>query len=155
MNVEFVNPFLNAILNVLSTMAMIEAEAGKPYVKANKTALGDVSGMIGMAGDKVKGSFAITFTEKCILHIASQMLGEEISTVDDTVRDLVGEITNMVSGGAKRELSEKGYKFEMAIPSSITGKNHTITHKTTGAIIVVPFTIQEIGDFFVEVCFEN
>jgi len=83
-----------------------------------------------------------------------KMLGESLDSIDGTVRDVVGEITNMVSGGAKKVLSEKGYKFEMAIPTTITGKSHSITHKTKGAIIVVPFTT-EAGNFFVEVCFEN
>ena len=154
MNVEFINPFLDAILNVLSTMAQTEAITGKAYIKDDSQALGDVTGMIGLAGNQVRGSLAITFTEAAILNISSKMLGESLDSIDGTVRDVVGEITNMVSGGAKKVLSEKGYKFEMAIPTTITGKSHSITHKTKGAIIVVPFTT-EAGNFFVEVCFEN
>jgi len=154
MNVEFVNPFLDAIMNVLTTMAQSEAQADKPYLKEDCLAQGEVTGMIGLAGDRVKGSLAITFTTPAILHITSQMLGEELTEIDETVKDLVGEITNMVSGGAKKALSEKGYKFEMAIPTTITGKSHTITHKTLGAVVVVPFEMDS-GKFFVEVCFED
>ncbi|MBF0564139.1 MAG: chemotaxis protein CheX, partial [Nitrospirae bacterium] len=66
----------------------------------------------------------------------------------------VGEITNMVTGGAKKILAERGYKFEMAIPTTIVGKNHVITHKTRGPIVIVPFKTT-FGDFFVEVCFEK
>ncbi len=156
MNVEFVNPFLDAILNVLSTMAMTEAQPGRPTLKKGHMALGEITGMIGLAGGQVKGSLAITFTGPAIIHIATQMLGEEIKTVDDTVRDLVGEITNMVSGGAKKVLAEKGYKFEMAIPTTITGKDHTITHKTSGHVIVVPFNLgDDKGEFYVEVCVQD
>lgn len=154
MNVDFINPFLDAILNVLATMAQTEAKAEKPYVKESVQAMGDITGMIGLAGHQVRGSLAITFTESAILDIASKMLGETLTSLDGTVSDVVGEITNMVSGGAKKSLAEKGYKFEMAIPSTIAGKNHTITHKTRGSIIVVPFTTAA-GSFCVEVCFEK
>lgn len=154
MNVEFVNPFLGALINVLATMAMTEAKPGKPTLKSDNVSKGDVTGLIGLAGEQTKGSLAITFTESAILHIASQMLGETLDTLDDTVADMVGEITNMVTGGAKKMLAEKGYRFELAIPSTIIGKNHTINHKTKGPIVVVPFETVG-GSIFVEVCFEH
>lgn len=154
MNVEFVNPFLESIVKVIATMAHTEASPGKPFLKTEKSAKGDVSGIIGLTGEKARGSLAITFTESAILHIASQMLGEVISQVDDSVSDCVGEITNMVTGGAKRSLAEKGYTFAMAIPSTVMGKNHTISHKTSGRTICIPFDTSA-GSFFVEVCFEE
>jgi len=154
MNVEFVNPFLEAVANVLSTMAGTAASPGRPLLKKDQQALGDVTGMIGLAGERSRGSLAITFSEPAIIRIASIMLGEEMKGLDDTVADVVGEITNMVTGGAKRILSERGYRFEMAIPSTIMGRNHAIYHKTNGPVIVVPFQM-EGGRFFVELCFED
>ncbi len=153
MNVEFVNPFLNAILNVLSTMATLEAKPGKPALKKGSVAKGDVTGLIGMIGDKAKGSLAITFTEPVALEITRRMLGEAPAAIDDTVIDLVGEITNMVCGGAKSALGEKGYNFDLAIPGMIAGKNHTVTHKSKGPTVLVPFAT-DYGEFFVEVAFE-
>jgi chemotaxis protein CheX len=154
MNIEFINPFLESIVKVLATMANTTATPEKPFLKTTKRANGDVSGIIGLAGEKAKGSLAITFTEPCILHIASQMIGEEVKNVDNSVADCVGEITNMVTGGAKKILSEKGYTFDMAIPSTIIGKNHSIAHKTVGPIICIPFKTAS-GSFFVEVCFSE
>lgn len=154
MNVEFINPFLSSVRNVLSTMAKIEATPGKPYLKKGTEARGDVTGMIGLAGEKARGSFAITFTENCILKIASNMFGEAMTELNHEITDMVGEITNMVSGGAKVVLSEKGFKFAMAIPTTIMGENHTITHNSKGPIIIIPFNT-EAGAFFVEVCFET
>ena len=154
MNVEFINPFLTAIMNVLSTMAMMEVNPGKPYIKKNEVACGDVTGIIGMASDQAKGTLAVTFTEPVIREITKRMLGEDISEIDDTVCDMVGEITNMVTGGAKSQLSEKGYHFDMAIPSVIAGKNHIIHHKSKAPIVIVPFKT-DAGDFFIEICFEE
>lgn len=154
MKAEFINPFLNAILDVLSTMARITAIPGKPSLKKERTSMGDVSGLIGLTGEQMKGSLAISFTEPVILRIARNMLGEEVETIDDTITDLVGEITNMVTGGAKRTLSEMGYDFDLAIPGVVAGRQHSITHKTSGQTIILPFKTDN-GEFFVEICFEG
>ncbi|MEK7322038.1 MAG: chemotaxis protein CheX [Pseudomonadota bacterium] len=154
MNVAFINPFLESILNVLSTMAQLEATPGRPMLKNDDVARGDVTGVIGMTSALAKGSLAITFSEVMILHISKRMLGEESKAIDATVTDLVGEITNMVTGGAKRILSDQGYDFDLAIPAIIEGKDHKIMHKFHGPKVIVPFTT-EAGEFFVEVCFEQ
>jgi chemotaxis protein CheX len=151
MNVDFVNPFISATVNVLETMAFIKTQPGKPEVKKDRVSRGDVTGLCGLAGDQFSGSFAISFTEPAILAIVSSMFGEPIPALNDDIRDAVGEITNMISGGARRQLSEKGYKFNMAIPTVIVGRNHEVTHKTTGPAIILPFTI-DAGDFYVEIC---
>ena len=153
MNVAFINPFLESILNVLNTMAQLEAKPGRPMLKKDDVACGDVTGVIGMTSVQAKGSLAITFSEAAILDISKRMLGEESSEIDATVTDLVGEITNMVTGGAKRILADQGYDFDLAIPAVVAGKNHKIMHKFHGPKVIVPF-VTEAGDFFVEVCFE-
>ena len=50
MNVEFINPFINATINVLSTMARIEPSLQKPHLKSEVKSHGDVTGIIGLAG---------------------------------------------------------------------------------------------------------
>ncbi len=154
MNVDFVSPFVVSTINVIKTMANTDVKAGDPFLKNDKFAKGDVTGIVGLRGAQAKGSMAITFTEPAILHIYSRMLGENAEKINDALVDCVGEITNMICGGAKGILSEKGYKFEMAIPSMIEGKNHSLFHKTNGKIICIPFTIIA-GSFFLEICFEE
>ncbi len=154
MNVEFINPFLDSIVNVLTTMAQTNPKPQKAYIKNGSSAMGEVTGLIEMSSDKAKGSLAVTFSAPAILHIASQMLGEEVKEMDDTIPDTVGEITNMVTGGAKRILSEKGFAFNMALPNMFVGEKHLVTHLIAGPVLVIPFAI-EAGDFFIEVCFEH
>ncbi len=154
MNADFVNPFLESVIKVLTTMASIEAKPGKPSVKQDDVARGDVTGIIGMAGQQTKGSFAITFTETAIFKIAAQMVGDHPAEVDESVTDLVGEITNMATGGAKAIFEQKGYDFDMAIPAVVAGKDHRIVHKSTGPKLILPFAT-DAGEFFVEICFEH
>jgi chemotaxis protein CheX len=153
MKVEFVQPFLDAMRNVLSTMAQLEAIPNKPFLKTSDKAMGDVTGMVGMTSQRTKGSLAISFTAPAIFHVASRMLGENVQELNETVADVVGEITNIVTGGAKKILSQKGYSFDMAIPTTVLGKGHTVYHRSNKPVIVVPFET-EVGNFFMELCFD-
>ncbi len=153
MNVEFINPFLRATVNVIKTMAFTDCNPGKPYLKKEAVAAGDVSGVIGITGE-TNGSLCISFSEACICAIVSTMFGETISQLNNEVEDAVGEITNMISGDARRELAEKGIVLQGAIPSIISGKNHTIKHLTKGPTVAVPFSTPS-GDFLIEVCFDK
>ncbi|GAB3037316.1 chemotaxis protein CheX [Bowmanella dokdonensis] len=154
MNVEFINPFIASLINVLETMAQTKLQPGKPKKKADEVARGDVSGLIGMVGPQVKGSFSISFDESLALEIMHRMLGEKPAKIDAEVTDMVGEITNMVTGGAKLELAKKGYDFDMATPIVVSGRQHTITHKVDGPKIVLPFT-NEAGNASLEICFDK
>lgn len=102
MRAEFVNPFLASLINVLKTMASLELKPQKPRVKKDEIARGDVSGLIGMVGTQSRGSMSITFDEGLALEIMENMLGERPNGLNEEVTDMVGEITNMVTGGAIR-----------------------------------------------------
>ncbi|PKI17250.1 chemotaxis protein CheX [Colwellia sp. 12G3] len=154
MNVEFINPFLSSMLNVMSTMAQMELIPEKPRLKKNEVALGDVSGLIGMVSDQAKGSLSITFEGGLALATMKKMVGEAPDVVNEEIIDLVGEITNMVTGGAKRMLSEKGIEFDMATPIVVSGKNHSIHHKAKGPIVIIPLK-SELGRAYIEFSFDE
>ncbi len=140
-------------MNVLETMAMTKLNPGKPSIKKDQVSKGDVSGVIGMAGPQTKGSLSVTFEAKLALSIMEKMLGDRPSEINEEVTDMVGEITNMVTGGAKNILGDKGYDFDMATPIVISGKDHTINHKCEGKTLVIPFT-SDNGKAFIEVSFD-
>jgi len=154
MNAEFINPFIAALLNVLKTMAQTELVPGKPKKKSDKQAGGDISGLIGMVGDNIQGSMSISFEEGLVLEIMQKMLGEKPDGINSDVEDMVGEITNMICGGAKNELDQKGFDFGMATPIVVSGKNHTINHQVDGKKMVMPF-LHETGNLYLEMCFNK
>lgn len=154
MKADIINPFLRSVSNVLSTMAMLEVTPGTPSIKNDTVSRGDVSGIIGMTTKTVNGSMAITFPKMIVFDIVNRMLGEKVTEIDATVTDLVGELTNMIVGGAKGLLEENGYDIGMATPVVVTGEDHQIVHKAVGKNILMPFKC-ETGTFYVEVCFEG
>ena len=153
MDVNLINPFIDATLNVLETMTSTRAEPGKPYLKKDQVARGDVSGVIGLTGE-ARGTISVSFTEKSILAIVSSMFKEEMKELNEEVKDAVGEITNMISGVARKRLEELGRSLKAAIPTVIMGKNHSISHITTSPVIAIPFSTDN-GDFTIEVCIED
>jgi len=155
MKVEYLNPFIFATRKVLSMMAFMESKPRKPSLKApgDLKALGDISAVIPVSGE-CKGSIGISFTESCILQVAYQMFGEEYDAINDEIVDMVGEIVNMVSGDARKELEKLGFNFQAGIPTMDHGKGHILNHTVTDRIIIIPFQTKN-GDFFIETCFDS
>ena len=154
MKAQYINPILESTVNALSTMAMMEVNPGTPSIKKDDTgAMGDVTGVIDLSGSDANGSLTISFTKPAILEITQKMLGEDLDNIDETVVDLVGELTNMIAGGAKRIYSEQGLDFDLTLPTTIVGSNSAIERNITGPTIILPFTT-ESGPFYIEFCFQ-
>ena len=152
---NFINPFLTATLHVLNVQASVKAEAGKIFIKkAEDKCVGDISGIIGIVSESFNGSVIISFPTQTFLNVMSGMLGEVYTEINQDILDGAGEITNMIFGQAKIVLNEKGYGINIALPSVVTGKDHSLSSMTKGTVVVVPFT-STAGDFFVQICLSN
>jgi len=150
MKAEFINPFLIATKNVLETMCQTKVQAKSPKLKEGTFSYGEISGIIGMASSTIKGCMILSFSESCILHIVANMLYEDPQpAINDDIVDAVGELTNMISGGAKAILSKLHQKFDLSTPTMVVGKGIEISYYTDLPTIVIPFNTEH-GDFVVE-----
>ena len=149
MEASLVNPFIESAVNVLKTMAQTTPVSGAHTIKKHNRTWGEVTGLIGMAGENVNGNMMVSFDAPCILSIVSKMLMEEFTEINNDVIDAVGEITNMISGGTKSALKEKGFAISMATPIIINGKNVELSQNSKSPIICIPFTT-EVGQFVIE-----
>lgn len=151
LSVEYINPFIAATLQALEVMAAVRPVRGNPFVKNDQVAKGDISSLIGLAGEAA-GSVAVSFPSTLACRIYENMVGEAADGLDDGVQDAIGEIANMIAGGAKAALAQQGFSFRIAIPTILVGPGHTIEHKGDGPCLVVPFTL-EAETFWLEVTF--
>ncbi len=151
MDAKIINPFLEAAINVLKTMAMVDARPGKPFVKKDHVANGDVSGIIGITGE-AQGSMSISFESDCIKAIVSNLFGMPVTEINDEVKDAVGELTNMICGDARRRLEAKGISLQAGTPTIVAGPQHQIRHVVSGPCLAVPFETDN-GKFVIEVAF--
>ena len=133
-------------------MANFSATAEKPFLKQEPHQAA-VTGFIHMEGEAAVCTLAIHFSESAILHIGSAMLNESLTEIDDQIADLVGEITNMVTGSTKKILWDKGLGFELSRPEIFLRQSeyqHILPHR----VVVVPFT-SEHGSFQIEACMKD
>ncbi len=153
MNAEFLNPFVEATLHILETTASTTAKARKPYLKRKPGALGEITGVIDLTGD-FNGIISISFTKQLILYIVSTMFGEEMTEIDDDIKDAVGEISNMISGQVTTKMTEIGKSLKAQLSSVEMGNPHTVKYIDNRPIIALPY-ITDNGGFTIEVCFEE
>src|SRR5208282_5836296 len=138
MEVKFINPFVVAAQTVFKTMLSIDLSLGKPTLREAKTTAADVTGIMSMVGDK-KGTIAISFREKGALFVFNSLMGDEASGIIPEVVDAIGELTNIVSGQARKEFENAGINLKASLPMVVVGKAVETNFITKLPIISLPF----------------
>jgi chemotaxis protein CheX len=139
MDEQFIYAFVPPLSTVLATMVMIEARALPPQGKAGHRMRGEITGLIDLVEEQANGSPALSFHAPVVFEVMQRLFGEVPDTGDDSIGAMAGEITNMVTGGAKILLSELGFEFRMSVPKVITGTEHEITRAPYDEIVEIPF----------------
>lgn len=148
----FITAALSSTFNVFETMAKFRPKPGIPLLKAEPLNYGDVTAVMQMRGYKATGKLAISFPENVIIDIAQRMLNEHHTEIDADICDLTGELANMIVGGAKKILSEKGYDFDMSTPAVFTNHSGTTKNSFTGETVSLPFETNK-GTFYLELTY--
>jgi chemotaxis protein CheX len=140
MDVKYINPFITALNNTFEMMLGSLPERDGIYLKDDALTSGDITGVIGFAEKNITGTVSLSFPEATALHLYHLMTGENVFQITRNVQDSIGELANIVAGGAKTILSESGFTFHISIPSVIIGQ-HKISHKVNTPVIAVPFNL--------------
>ena len=141
MNAKLINPYIISVFNCLETMLGVQPQRQTPYLKDNSLTQGDVTGVIGFADKYVIGSVALSFPTETILSIYNRLLDEAETRLTHQVQDLVGELTNIIAGGAKKGFFQDGISFQISIPAVIVGRNQTIYYQLNTPAIAIPFLL--------------
>lgn len=156
MATNFSDAITSSTLDIFQTMLGMEATVGKLLEAGECTELKyDVSGIIGLAGGCV-GAISVRMNQDVAMKITAGMLGMDVTEMSAEVEDCVGELGNMVAGGAKTVLAGNGIDFDISLPTVIVGCQHSTSQNieggTKGAIfinidgahIVVEYMIKQI-----------
>ncbi len=160
--INFSKPFIDGAKNVFKTMVFSELEHGKPQLKSNPIAKGDISAIMGLSGKLIKdgqettfkGMFVMSFPESTYCKVASAMLMEEHSEITDDIIDVGAELTNIITGNAKKNLNPDGYFLDMSTPSTVSGKDHKVNYPSNTIVIMIPMNSSH-GEFFIELCYQD
>ncbi len=147
MNVEYIKPFLTSTVAVFNTMLGCKLIAGKPFAKNHCQPEHHVSGIIGLSG-RAKGAVVLSLDKNVALDATTILLKEQQHELNGDVADAVGELTNIIAGGAKAQL--KHLAMSVSLPTVAIGKSHSIEFPKNVTPICIPFTC-EWGSVAVEI----
>jgi len=153
---KYIQPFIKGTEEVFRDFCNTEIRAGRAFfvTRDEFEANWDISGIIGLFGE-ANGAVAISFKDITAFRLTNALTGNEHTSIDKDVTDMVGEIVNIITGNVKN-IFEKKYRIKISMPSIIKGKAHSIvwpSEKTR--IICIPFTIFEDQELCLSVAVEQ
>ncbi|HUA99565.1 MAG TPA: chemotaxis protein CheX [Terracidiphilus sp.] len=84
-----------------------------------------VTAVVGFGG-ALSGACVFSCGSRAALVIAAQMTGTEFAELDDTVKDGIGEICNMLAGSWKGKVPELAANCGLSVPAVITGRDYNL-----------------------------
>jgi chemotaxis protein CheX len=90
-----------------------------------------LTAVIGLAG-ALSGAYTVLVRAEAAMQMTACMMGMEVSTLDETTFDGLGEITNMLAGAWKSKISCLNAACLLSVPTVVTGTQYEV-HKRTSA----------------------
>lgn len=142
MDIEYINPFIEASQTVLKQITALDARLGKVYLKTSPYKSEDIIIMIGLTG-KIRGQAIFSMSREFSMKIAScMMMGMQVTEFDEISKSAISELANMIMGNAATLLYNRGTNVEITPPSLLMGENLQITPSKMQTICV-PLLIGE------------
>ena len=150
MKAIYINPFLNATLNLFENMMGQQPKVGTKSIVTNLNShRWDVSGVIGVTG-AAEGIIAIRLTQSLVERLLAKSAIEcrDEAELEQVTTSMVGEMANVIAGNALNEISQ--YRMDITVPIVIQGKNHGISWPAKNPVIAITFLSAQ-GPFEVDV----
>lgn len=98
------------------------ADAALPHLPPDGESVTSVVGFGGL----LSGACVFRSGAAAARKIAAQMTGMEFTEIDDTVKDGIGEICNMLAGAWKGKVPELAAHCGLSVPAVITGRDYDL-----------------------------
>jgi chemotaxis protein CheX len=124
LDARIVSAFIKATIQTLKNVCDSEITQKDIFLKKDYYLFGDISGLMAITGEA-----DIALRMELASRIVSDIMGGKPLDIPVTeVQDGAGELINQISGLARHLLWRSGYKFEISLPTIITGFGHKISH---------------------------
>ena len=157
MKVEYINPFLESVNELFTTMLDSKVEKGEVGVTVPEekgTSQRFITALIGLSGS-ARGTVALSFPVPTALKMVSRLLGQKTQIADDTVSDAVAELVNIIAGGAKANFQNGSDRpIDLSLPTVVRGTSYYVEYPSNATWLDVPFT-SDLGPFRLRVTFET
>ncbi len=129
---EELKTFVDGTTRYFEVAAQQPATIGSPYLLEGEPAMHDYTGIISVSG---KREGVVYFTAPRAMLTVLLMKMQENDFSHESMRDLVGEVANTISGNARRDF---GHDFVISVPNVLTGDKPEIPHKPGARSFVIP-----------------
>ena len=132
MNMELIQPFINSLDAVISEMMRCSARIADVTMEDGSYQRTGVAALVLLSGD-IEGRIILDMDAAAASHVASNL--SEITGVpsEETTREIVCELTNMVIGNSVTQLNNRGFNFRVHPPEIFmidVGPNGTLHRET-------------------------
>ena len=142
MNVEYINPFIEASQSVLVMMTGVKPELGKVHLRKAPFPSENIAVIVGLTG-KIRGQVVISFSLDSALSVASAMMGGmPVLELDEISKSAISELANMIMGNTATILASRDIGIEITPPSMLMGEKLMISPANMQTISIPLF----IGD---------
>jgi len=134
MDVRYINPFIEAVQNVFTTMLSTDTVIGKPFLKGSEdNGNTSVSVIIGLSGGMI-GMIAMCLPNQTALKLAGKFAGQEMDMNHPDLADALGELLNMVAGQAKSKFDD--LDTHLSLPRVITGRDLRVLNSKEPTLVL-------------------
>ena len=126
MDVKFLNPFVQAAVEVLKAEMDANANRGEVTLQRSSLTSDDITVLINLIGD-VYGVVMYGMSTETCLNLVSKILGQEFTEFNALAQSGVAELGNVISGQATIRFSESGYKSNISTPTVLNGNGVEIS----------------------------
>jgi len=150
MNVEYINPFIEASQMVLKQIANLDTTLGKIFIKTSPYESDSVAIIIGITG-KIRGQVIFIMNTKLAMKIASSMMcGMPVTELDEISKSAISELTNVILGNTATILYNRGVGIEITPPSLLIGESMQISTNRLKTVCI-PLHISETEAFEIDI----
>ncbi|WP_024833546.1 chemotaxis protein CheX [Ruminiclostridium josui] len=136
MNIEYINPFIEASQTVLKQVVNVDARLGKVFLKTSPYQGEAILIIVGITG-KIRGQAIFTMSKNVAFKIASaMMMGMPVDELNEISKSALSELTNMILGNTATLLYNKGIGIEITPPSLLLGENLQISQSKMKTICI-------------------
>ncbi len=143
-----------AVSEVIGTYTGENPILKRRFVKQDKVALGEVTAVAGLTGNKVAGAFVVSFSREALFKIIAALFGYTPQEITEEVEDAAGEMANMICGAFRRRFEKQGITLTASTPSIVTGKDYHVHTLCKSEILALEF---ELGGhpIIIEFCLDK
>jgi len=118
---ELIQPFINAADAVFAEALQAPTRIGDLSMDEDTYRRKGVAALIAIKGD-IEGRVILDLAPDVAMRVASQLAGTELPESEQTIRETVCELANMVIGNSLTLLNDQGFRFKVFPPEIHMGE---------------------------------